>query len=375
MGQNADIQQVIQIVREKYAPDKRVEVFHITSSERNDTLILRGETTRKDAYEEILFRMKNVSGRVKDSIRLLPGKRPGEETQGVIYNSVGTIRSDHRYSAELVTQALLGTPVKILDKAGGWLRIQTPDRYIGWVNGSVKTMTETAVKGYLRQPKVIVTSMYAQSYEKPDVKSPSVSDLVAGNMLTMKGAKGKFYHVAYPDDREAYILKSDAERVENWLRKIDLSGEGIVRTANRFMGVPYLWGGTSPKGVDCSGFTKSVYFLHGILLARDASQQVLYGKLIDEEGYFGDARPGDLVFFGTEATPEQPGERVVHVGIYLGNKRFIHASDYIRIGSFDPVDPLYDAYNTNRYLRTKRILGEVGTPGIDAIFENEFYVQ
>ena len=118
---------------------------------------------------------------------------------------------------------------------------------------------------------------------------------------------------------------------------------------------------------------KLVYFLHGVILQRDASQQVLNGKLIDEKGDFSNAQKGDLVFFGTKATPENPKERVVHVGIYIGDMKFIHASDYIRINSFDPADPLYDEYNTNRYLRTKRIIGEVGTKGIERIFENEFY--
>jgi len=146
-----------------------------------------------------------------------------------------------------------------------------------------------------------------------------------------------------------------------------------VRTGKQFMGVPYVWGGTSSKGLDCSGFTKLVYFLHGVILQRDASQQVLNGKLIDEKGDFSNAQKGDLVFFGTKATPENPKERVVHVGIYIGDMKFIHASDYIRINSFDPADPLYDEYNTNRYLRTKRIIGEVGTKGIERIFENEFY--
>jgi cell wall-associated NlpC family hydrolase len=113
--------------------------------------------------------------------------------------------------------------------------------------------------------------------------------------------------------------------------------------------------------------------MHGILLARDASQQVLYGRLIDERADFSDALPGDLLFFGSKATADNPQERVVHVGIYLGDKRFIHASDYIHISSFDPADPLYDAFNTNRYLRTKRIIGEVYGEGMEELFNNAFY--
>jgi cell wall-associated NlpC family hydrolase len=122
--------------------------------------------------------------------------------------------------------------------------------------------------------------------------------------------------------------------------------------------------------MDCSGFTKQVYFMHGIILDRDASQQVRNGRLIDEAGDFSEALPGDLVFFGTKATPENPKERVVHVGIYIGERRFIHASDFIRINSFDPADPLYDAFNTNRYLRTKRIIGEGNGEGIEEMFNN-----
>jgi cell wall-associated NlpC family hydrolase len=123
----------------------------------------------------------------------------------------------------------------------------------------------------------------------------------------------------------------------------------------------------------CSGFTKQVYFMHGVILARDASQQVLYGKLIDDSGNFDEVQPGVLVFFGSKSTPENPEERVVHVGIYIGDKRFIHSSDYIHISSFDPDDPLYDAYNANRYLRTKRIIGEVNREGTVEIFRNNFY--
>jgi Cell wall-associated hydrolases (invasion-associated proteins) len=373
MAQNRDMKHIIQEVQEKYAPDKRVEVFHVEAILQADTLVLKGETTSGAAYEELLSRVKKNFVQVKDSIRILPDKKLGEEIWGIVNNSVGTLRSAPRYSAELVTQALLGMPVKILEARGGWRRIQTPDNYIGWMNGSLASVTEPELQEYLQKPKVIVTSMYAHSLEKPALPSQPVSDLVAGDMLAVKAEKRKFYHVSYPDGREAYVKKSDAGKVPDWLRNNELTGENIVKTALQFTGVPYLWGGTSPKGLDCSGFTKSVYFMHGIILARDASQQVLSGKLIDSSGDFSDAQPGDLVFFGSKATGDNPKERVVHVGIYIGNKRFIHASDYIHISSFDSADPLYDAYNANRYLRTKRIIGEGQAAEVDEINRNAFY--
>lgn len=373
MAQHSDIQKLIESVQQQYTPDKRVEIFNIKPIKRKDTLILKGETSSLAAYRVLLTEAEKLHLNVKDSIRLLPDKKTGEETWGIIYNSVGTLRADKRYSSELVSQALLGMPVRILDKDGGWRRIQTPDAYIGWMNGSVKPMTKKTLQRYLKSPKVIITSIHAMTYEQPDIKAQPVSDLVAGNMLEIIGEKDDFYAVRYPDERKGYILKTDASKVDEWQKNIELTSEGIVKTAHRFMGIPYLWGGTSAKGVDCSGFTKSVYFLHGILLARDASQQVRYGKLVDSTGDFSNALPGDLVFFGEKTSTENPKERVVHVGIYIGNKRFIHASDYIRINSFDPNDALYDAYNTGRYLRTRRVIGEVNTPGIEEFFKNEFY--
>ena len=373
MAQKSDIEQMIEAVRVKYAPDRRVELFRVEAVQQNDTLVLRGETTSRRAYEEILSHARQVAAVVKDRIRLLPDEKLGEEVWGVIYNSVGTLRAEPRYGAELVSQALLGMPVRILEQGGGWRRVQTPDRYIGWINGSVEPMTDAQRQQYLRLPKVIITALSAHSYDDTGMGALPVSDLVAGDMLEVKSAKRGFYQVHYPDGREAFVKKKDATKVPDWLKKKRLTGESIVQTAKQLLGVPYLWGGTSTKGLDCSGFTKQVYFMHGILLARDASQQVHHGRLIDETGDFSDALPGDLLFFGSKATDDNLQERVVHVGIYLGEKRFIHASDYIHISSFDPADPLYDAFNTNRYLRTKRIIGEVYGEGMEELFNNAFY--
>ncbi len=373
MAQNSDIQQIIAGLQEKYAPDGRVELFQIDASRQNDTLVLRGETTSREAYGELLAQVRPSSPQVNDHIRLLPDKALGDEIWGIIYNSAGTLRAEPRYGAELVSQALLGMPVRILEQKGGWRRVQTPDRYIGWMNGSVEPMTDAQRQQYLKLPKVIVTSLHTRSFADTGKKALPVTDLVAGDMLVLQSAKGGFYQVQYPDGREAYLKKTDAMKVADWQKKSKPTGESIVLTAKQLLGVPYLWGGTSVKGMDCSGFTKQVYFMHGIILDRDASQQVRYGRLIDEAGDFRDLLPGDLVFFGTEATVENPKERVVHVGIYIGDRRFIHASDYIRINSFDPADPLYDAFNTKRYLRTKRIIGEGSGEGMEELFNHPFY--
>ncbi len=370
MAQDNDVNRVLQAIREKYAPDRRVAVFDIRLLNENDSIVLEGETSLPEAYADLL---EQAGDSVKNNVRLLPDEATGEKTWGVVYNSVEKLHSGNSYASETVSEVLLGMPVRLLDKKGGWRRVQTPEGYIGWVSEAIEPMTETEWRDYLRKPKVVVTSLFALAYEKADVEASTVSDLVVGDMLTLKGTRGRFYRVAYPDGREAYVRQSDAKELDKWLKEIEFTRQGIVETAMRFKGIPYVWGGTSSKGLDCSGFAKLVYFLHGIILPRDASQQVFTGKLIDEMGDFDNLQPGDLLFFGSKASDEDPKERVVHVGISIGNKRFIHASDYIRISSFDPQDPLYDSCNAGRYLRAKRMLGEAGTKGVEPILENKFY--
>ena len=272
---------------------------------------------------------------------------------GVVDISVCNMRETPKYSAEMVSQAILGTPVQILQYGGeyGWPEVKTPDGYTGWVHkDAITPMTQEQLHEWNAAPKVVITALTAMVYAKASRRSATVSDVVGGNRLKYLGGKSLWLKVGFPDGRTGYVSKKDAMTEESWRKHLDQSPEAILSTAQSMLGFPYIWAGMSPKGMDCSGFVRAVLFMHDIIIPRDAGPQSRTGELVQE---LDSLQPGDLVFFG-RWDGDLP--RVGHVGFYLGNGRFIHSLGLVKIGSFKADDPLYDAYNTGRYLFGCRIV-------------------
>ena len=368
------VNSIIQTVKENFAPEKRVAIFNIEAIESGDKIIIKGETNLPDAKAELDMTLKEAGLNFTDEIELLPSEKLGDRIYGIINLSVANFRSKPDHPAELVTQAILGTPIKVYKKGeDGYYLVQTPDGYISWLdNDGVQFMNETELNDWLSSPKIIYTNVYGFSYTEADENSQTVSDLVAGNLLKIIGEDSDFYLVDYPDGRTAYIKKDEAKLFDEWYSSLNPTGETILNTAYRFMGIPYLWGGTSTKGMDCSGFTKTVYFLNGIILARDASQQVNTGELVDTKDGWQNLQAGDLLFFGRKAD-ENRKERITHVAIYIGDGDFIHAAGRVKINSFNPEKSYYSDYRKSGFIRAKRILTSVGKNGIEKILDNNFY--
>lgn len=361
-------------IKEEFAPDSRVAIFDMqTDTTAQGKLFVRGESNLPEAINVFRKKINQKFPGIELQIGALPEKTLGDSTYGIVRVSVASIRSQPRHSAELATQALMGTPLKIYKARPPWLLVQTPDRYIGWAYspGFVQTNPE-GMTAWKNAEKLIFTAQQGFCYTEPFGESQIVSDLVLGNIFQKKGENGNFYHILLPDGREAFVSKNLTMPYKQWLRSLSPTPENIISTAHKFMGTPYLWGGTSPKLIDCSGFTKSVFFMHGIVLQRDASQQTLCGKLIDTREGWHDLQPADLVFFGRHAT-DSTAERVTHVGIYIGNSEFIHASGRVKINSFDPSHPNFSAYLRKRLIRGRRVLNSVGTPGIEHILQSPWY--
>lgn len=345
-------------VRTEYAPDRRVAIFDVESSDSTGVLVLRGESNLPEAVSDLKQRLDAENISYTDSIQMLPAADLEGKDRGVIQISVANLRSRPSHSSELVTQATLGTPVKVLKKSGSWYYIQVPDGYLAWVDyGGVTPVTKEVVEAWRGTEKLIYLQPYGFSYEDPDTDTQVVSDLAMGGILELLGEENNFYKVRYPDNREAYVEKAYAQPYRQWVANLDPTGESLIATSMTMKGVPYLWGGTSSKGMDCSGYTKTIFFLNGMVLPRDASQQIQAGLEVDSEKNFENLEPGDLLYFGRKATEDSP-ERIIHVGMWIGDNKFIHAMGDVHISNFDTQAEDFDQYNYDRYLRTMRVLGE-----------------
>lgn len=274
---------------------------------------------------------------------------------GIIRVSVASLRLKPNHRVELGTQALLGTVIRILRKSSAWSHAQTPDGYRGWIEaGHFIPCDRSIADAWEASDLIFVTEWMDRIREKPSAAAMPVSDVVAGSLVKRIGTSGSFSRVELPDQRVGYLSKQSAMDYLTWKMQISPSPDRIERTARQLMGVPYLWGGTSAKALDCSGFTKTVFLLNGLQLNRDARHQAHQGLDLDPGKDFRNLRKGDLLFFGRKGTSRAP-EQITHVAIYLEDRKYVHAASMVKFNSLDPVSPLFDEKRLKTFVRARRI--------------------
>jgi hypothetical protein len=356
-------------VRERFAPDRRLARFDVTLDPQPHGLIARGDVESPAAREAAITALRAAAGpAVIDRIAVLPDPALGEARFGVVRVSVANVRARPSHQSELVTQAVMGWTVRVLKTESGWYLVHTdPDGYLGWIEElQIARLTAEGKKSWDAARRVITTVPFGIVRETAAIDAPAVSDLVAGALMKAVTASGPWTSVELPDGRTGLVRTDEIADLDTWSTSHRPTADGIVRTARQFMGVPYLWGGTSAKGFDCSGFAKTVFHLHGIELPRDTDQQAREGEAVPLDDGFAHLRTGDLLFFGSKATPGK-AERITHVGIYLGGLEFIHASGLVRRNSLDRASPIHSESLRARLLRVRRLLRQPHEPS-SAIF-------
>ena len=241
------------------------------------------------------------------------------------------MREDPSESSKVVSEALFGEKIILLENGVGWTRIQTPDGYTGWVQeGGIQSCEKY-------QPNIEVTRLAAHVYATADTEFGPLMTLPFGSKLEVIHSEAtRWLTVRLSDEQIGFLQKGDVER-ETF---------ELVSFSKKFLGIPYTWGGRSSFGFDCSGFVQMLYTRLGIQLPRDASQQVVLGEPVDEPIL------GDLIFWGHSAS------EIKHVGMFLENGEFIHTSvrenrPYLRISSL--LDSEWNGFGVYRYRIIKRL--------------------
>jgi cell wall-associated NlpC family hydrolase len=243
--------------------------------------------------------------------------------------------------ADVVSQAIYGVNVGILEQKDGWAHVRTPDDYTGWAPlDALRTGPPYAAEARAAQ----VTSMFAHIYREPDVtRHAPLITVPFETRLEVTGdaaSGGRWFPVRLVDGRAAWVQAGD---VAFDIKPISLAE--MLALSKKFLGLPYTWGGTSSYGYDCSGFTQMLERQRGVLMPRDAQPQAEWSGVASVSRQNLD--PGDLLYFGSSE------KHITHTGMYLGENKFINATTYTT--PMVRIDDLTDPHWVRLFVAARRV--------------------
>ncbi len=260
--------------------------------------------------------------------------------RGLVSATCANLYRRATFHSEIDSQVVLGERVAILDKTNDFYHIRSEDGYTGWINRHQVVETNNDNE----QPFTMVTAILSELYEQPDPSSPAKGLVVAGNYLLMVEKHKEWVQVGLPDGDMAWVSASALEAMPR------LSRNELIAYARRMMGTPYIWGGKTPLGLDCSGFTQLVHKVFNISLRRDARMQYEDARPVSYDPLQGE--PGDLMFFAEQ------GQRITHVGFCLGEGRILHARGKVHINSLCKGEADFDPVLLNDFVAVRTFMKE-----------------
>jgi hypothetical protein len=264
--------------------------------------------------------------------------------------SIAPVRAMPSDKSEMVSQLLFGETIEVMERKDNWVHIVCAwDGYMGWIDG--------------KQLKRITPSEYDAYTDEQTLNLSLVEGLMAADHfipLTLGAVLPKYDGLRCQLGDQSFQFSGQVVTP----KKAPLTTDWLVKVARRYLHAPYLWGGRSPFGIDCSGLTQMVYKLAGIRLLRDASQQVTQGRTID---FLEQCESGDLAFFDTGKG------QIGHVGIILPDCHVIHASGKVRIDKLDHFGIFNKEQNryTHQLRIVKRMLADPIEPALPTTTEQD----
>jgi cell wall-associated NlpC family hydrolase len=257
----------------------------------------------------------------------------------VVLQPVVNMYSKPTEDADVVSQAIYGVNVSVMEQQEGWAHIRTPDDYTGWTPlTALKIGPAYATSGKVAQ----VQSMYAHIYRENNVTrhAPMLTAPFETRLEVAAADGDRWLQVRLADGRTGWVQTGDVT-----LNASKLSTAEMLELSRKFLGLPYTWGGTSSYGYDCSGLVQMLERRRGIIMPRDAQPQADWSGVepVDRKN----VEPGDLLYFGSSA------KRITHTGMYLGDGKFINATTHIT--PMVRIDNLDDEYWTRLLVAIRRV--------------------
>ncbi|MCA9874891.1 MAG: C40 family peptidase [Anaerolineales bacterium] len=282
----------------------------VDALERNQCVLsgtVLDEESLAEAKADLATRFPNIAFDTH-KVKILSHTPPRVLTVGTNMTSV---HSEPSWRAEQMTQALHGWQVEILLEQESWAFVRQSSGYLGW-------MYRPYLTGVVPPPAThVVYEPVALLRAEPQAEAALVGRMLAGTAVAVTAVEGRWAQLSLANDKCGWLPQACLRALDALPESEDGRRQTIVETAHTFMGVPYLWGGSTALGIDCSGFAQLTHRLAGVEIPRDADMQFNAGKPVEPP-----FQPGDLFFFGSER-----GHRAIsHVGISLGGWRTIHSS-------------------------------------------------
>jgi gamma-D-glutamyl-L-lysine dipeptidyl-peptidase len=328
-----DITTAIETVAKNYA-DPRVSLFRVEAeSLEGDTLRLRGQVLEESNLRALrnTLQTRFPGLRIDDSSVEIGRKTPPRML--AVGTNLTSMHNGTSFLAEMATQMLNGTPLEILFQEGRWAFARQNDGYLGW------TYLPYLTDKPLPQPFThLISRPVIVLRQSPHPDAPILTRVFAGTALKAAQVQGDWVYAELAGGWSGWLPASDLRSLDRLPQTPEERRETLVADAYSMTGVPYLWGGNSANGIDCSGFAQLLHRLVGVTIPRDADMQFTAGKEVEPP-----FEVGDLLFFGESG--EQ--RRITHVGISLGGWKMIHSSrrqNGVQVDDVQQVESLKEIY-------------------------------